>query len=436
MESELDSAYRSSIEYAMQPLHLGLTEVALNRLSDLERDLRAQEAKFNSTETFHLTAWTQIQRAAIFEEVCSYEDAEAVLIAVVRDRAHTTSVYRQSPSSCFCIEVSTATMALARIRRSRGDFFGAMKLIAELHMNLGQDLYHGDQTLYLEMQSLWIFCAELLGHDGEKRRWLDPRSAKLLRAALASIDHWRIPSPILGNVFSDHADKYAKSRLDFEAVENEDAKSRYELLCELFDTTTSWSRAFPSASTPTRLLALYSLWKARCEIELELFPELESSMLNAEEEMQILLDRGCASPLTLITVVRALLPLATEIAFHRYSSEDSRSRYFPISYGCIITGESLLAEYLENWPVTQALALAQSLFSNTASSIYEMVGRYPEAISEMKKSVAVIDELLKLDPLNHQAQRLRKSYGNALVSSDASTQELVTKWEWLVAYPD
>jgi hypothetical protein len=59
------------------------------------------------------------------------------------------------------------------------------------------------------------------------------------------------------------------------------------------------------------------------------------------------------------------------------------------------------------------------------------LGRYPEAIAEMNRSVAIVDELLVRDPSNDRGRRLKLAYDQALRSSNVEIAVEVHSWNWL-----
>ncbi len=210
----------------------------------------------------------------------------------------------------------------------------------------------------------------------------------------------------------------------------EEWQSRLHALESLIGYVLEWSEQYPAATLPRRLTTIFALCKARIEIERSMLSEFEGTLELGQAHLHELMDVTSDCQLDLLLIVRALLPLATEVGFHEFENDEMRSRYFPTAYGCIISSKVLLDDVFENWPISPAVAVVMSLYSDTASAIDEIMGRYTEALVEMNMSVAIVDEVLIRDPSNDRGKRLKLSYDEALRSSNPEVAMEVHSWDW------
>lgn len=430
VDSALETSYRELVNSAFETIFGGNAKEGFGRLKAIERTYSPNKISVQTQDASHLYYWTQLQRAAAYEELSMLSESQKVLERFIRrfpDRPGPTPA-----NDCFCLELTGAKLALARVHAAKGDFVSAIRLTNALGRDLDEAPFHGDSQTCDEINSLREYCFEFLGYDE-----VIPVLARDTTAEPIGLEmvHWQVPVPICGDVHEGHSENYATSWMTYHDIDEESRIQKYEALSILRDAVRQWSEACPNSTKPRRLLATYSLWMARYEVEFNFLDELEASMNDAQEHVVILAEASSEGVADLLIVTRTLLALAIDVAYHDFANDDIRSKYFPLSYGCIITSQALLEAVLEESPVNQAVAIVMSLCSNTASSIYEMIERYPEAIAEMSTCLAVVRELLKRDPLNDRGMRLLTLYESAFISSDSSAEQYVQNLIWHIERP-
>jgi hypothetical protein len=375
----------------------------------------------------HLTCWTLIQSAALREATSQLVVARSSLIEIREGIASNGFHNSDHGLDCYCVEWSTASLLLARVSSSSGNLYSSIGLLDELRFDIENFPYHGDLSILSEIDSHRNFCSELLGHDERV-----PARLHQSRIEGASEGHWWPSTPLYGRRYERFKDQYSKLRTSYEEYGGEVSDLKFEALIDLIEHVRAWTREFPSATLPQRLLIIYSLWVAKYQIAKDMLEEFEQSTEFVQIQLEELTAQPIENQLDVLLIVQNLIPLATEISYHEFDSEALRAKYFPVGYGCILTCEALLDELTDIFPISSALALTMSLFSDTASSIYEIVGRYSEAIDEMNKSVAIIDELITRDPLNERALRIKALYDKALRSASIESVQEVKSWNWLI----
>jgi hypothetical protein len=401
----------------------------LESLFELEESVLHRKDLGPQQNVEHFKFWIQLQRAALNEVAGHLQIAQEILTSVRNgmDRMRNLDSYRLG--DCFCIEATSASLLQARVWTDQGRFESVVRLLDELILDLQSFPYHGDEIIFDEIESLMQFCLENIGRDEPGESSPDRRRHLREQEELSVTDHWRAMTPLCGHNYSEIRDNYFAVRQNYESFGGD---SKYEALNELIEFVMRWCEGFDFATLPKRLLIVYLLWRARIEIEKEWFAELEISMEMLQFQLEELLEISGDNHVDFLLIVRSLIPLATEITFHEYPSEELRARYFPVGYGCVVTGEMILNDIFEGSPVSPALALVMSLLSDTASSINEILGRFSESISEMHKSVAIVDELLRRDGSNPRALRLKTAYDRALRSTDEVVASQVKNWNWTI----
>jgi hypothetical protein len=400
----------------------------IDQLSRLEEQSSDTVILTDFESESHFRLWVQIQSAAVSESTGHLHIAEQLLCSIRENLSEDPFLEESNIQSCHCLEWSSATLLLSRVKTAQGKLESAVNILEELFWYLNNSPFHVEVSTFEEVESHRNYCLELLGHD-ENLLALHPAATERV---FADIDeHWHPQVPIYGQKFLDFKERCWKLRQRYEDLGEEDLQSKHGALERLLSGVRDWSAQFPTATLPKRLTTIYALWKARIEIDREMFSEFEHSLELGQAYLEELTDLTSDCQLDFLVIVRTLLPLATEVAFHDYSNETVRARYFPIGYGCIATSKNLLDDVFENWPVSPASAIVMSLYSDTASAIYEILGRYPEAIAEMNRSVAIVDELLVRDPSNDRGRRLKLAYDQALRSSNVEIAVEVHSWNWL-----
>jgi hypothetical protein len=418
-----DLVYRARIEAAFQLIFGASAKEGLDELLILERKLSPR--KLSQKGDSCIFYWTQLQRAFAYEELSLLSQSQRLLEQLIRKiQSGPSSV---SSIDCPCDIFSTARISLARVHASKGEFSVTLRHLSDLSLDIENGILHYDASRAQEIGMLGNYCLEFLGYDAVFQLPVQGRAA----SQIPSAEHWEAPIPIGGEVYAQRAANYALRWQEFNEIDDEHRYEKYEALKVLLKVVQLWCRECPSAVRPRRLLVTYQLWQARYEIDFSMFEDLEASMANAQSNLEAL---GEAEEIVtdLLIVTRSLVALAIDVAYHKYANDDARRRYLPLSYGCVVTAKSLMDAVLEDSPVNQAVAIILSLLLNIASSIYEWLGRYPEATAEMGKCVAVMHELMKRDPSNDRGRRLLESYESALNSSDESAEDYARALRWKV----
>lgn len=421
---DFDMAYRERINGAFHSILSGKPESGLEELRAIEHSFSESSVGGHPDAALHYLLWTQLQIGAAYEELSMLSESREILVRLIR-RIPTSHTSDYLPADCFCQESVTARLTLARVDAAKGRFVAARREIEDLIQLIEATHFHGEYRVVKEIYSLHSYCTEFLGYDA------DPQVVSPTSLLNSVESHWHPAVPLCGDLYAGHQSNYAASWRTFNDVDDDNRILKYEKLGVLLGNIREWLEDCPGATEPRRLVTTYSIWKARVEVEFDLLEDLELSMSDAQANLELLADaeEGVAD---LLIVTRSLLALAVDVAYHNYANEEVRARYLPISYGCIITSQSLLDAVLEESPVNQAVAIVMSLFFNTASSIYETIGRYSEAVSEMGKCVAVVRELLQKDPSNDRGKRLLALYESALNSSDPEAERYVHNLNWQI----
>jgi len=417
------------LKQALRPFSDGNSEVSIDRLSDLERSLRAGQGALDDAEKRHCILWTQLQRAAIQEEVCDLEDAEILLRQILSETRRLTRLDLTGLRECYCLEHFNSSLSLARVLMYRGEFSESIRLLDSTDEALIGLPFHGSPVSFEEMTSLKYLSSEMLGYD----RGVPDYEDRSLRAETdpKSDLHWRIPAALCG-------DNYARLRNErevfLETYQTMDgfSEERFDALLLLRASISRWADEFPAAVIPKQWNALYEVRKASFEIELNRLEVLEETMNSAQMLLEEELEVSAESVFHYLALVRELVSLATAIGWHEYGDDELRRRLVQLSYLCVTTSRNLLDLVFENSPLTQAVGIVTAKCSSVASSVFEMFGQSQQAIEEGTRCRTIIEEVLKRDPDNDVAGRLKIAFDKVPVHTDLAIEAEVRGLNWSI----
>ena len=421
--------FAQALGNALDPFSSGLVEVAIDRIRELEHSLRTHDVALDEIERLHCIEWCRIQRVALWNEMSDLTCAEELIDDVVEELATVPVRHPMLAQECFCIEQMTAGLLKADVLKSRGYFSQAIRVLDDLYLSFRHATFHGDSSCFGQMTSLRSVCSEYLGHDSDSVVYVGGRNNSNDQSHET---HWTIPVPLCGVMYSAYQGEWSERSAEYHFVDEDSAIEKYDALNSLRDFTSTWAEQFPEAMVPRQRLTIYELWRARLEMRLELFEQFESTTEALQEELDSELESSSESVYHYLAVVRSLVALALDVGWHDYPTEEFRSRYVPVSYGCIVTGANLIEILTEECPVDQALALVISKHSNTAAGIYQLFEQFNEAASEDSKCRVIINELLKRDPMNEVALRLRVAYLSIVVVIDPEIEATIQNWNWSI----
>ena len=408
---------------------------AINTLLKLEELLRKVDTNQGLIDRQHLLFWAQLQRAQMNAEVGELDSALEIFHSVLKTTRLSMASWGESIKDCYCIEYMTAGQYLARVFTSQGKIGQAIGLLRDLVMEFELVTYHGESVAFSDLTSQLRYCAVFLGYTFDDRfdfMQHQPRFDPIVSLA----GHWHPSIPLLGEKYEYLNSEYFYLSQSYDNLTEASASQRMALLTPLCESIDRLRRAFPEATTPKHVMITYSLWKAKCEIQLDRLEEFEMTLDETQLLLEEVSDISLSETAHLLSHVQSLVSLAIAIVYHDYESFDLKSRYFPFSYGCILTSESLMDIVMEDSILNQAVALARVVLAYAASVVYEMAGKQELALCEMNMQFAILNELLKRDPSNNKAQRLNEEWGRYLNPPvDREVSEEVQNWDWAVEVP-
>jgi hypothetical protein len=428
------STYENSMNLALDAFQRGLIEHSISLLSELENGILASAQSKSSGRVSHLRFWSMLQRASIHEDVHEFDVAESELREIRASLARLSSRTRQNLSECFCIETGETMMLQASVMAAQSNLAAALRAIDELAAYFDNNDYHGDGSIFERMTSLRQFSYDLLGHD-DVHRYVRRQNGTDKNEKILYGSHWEAPIKLCGIAYNDFLEEYVIRHQAYVDAGNSDSLERYESLVDLELCLERWVSEFPASMIAKYLLVRCSLWKARSEIACDKYLDFEATMDSLQLQFEALFEGSGEGVVDLLNTVRSLNPLAIQIAFHDYSDSDMALKYLPLSYGCVVTGASLLDFAADAGPLNQAYGIVASLFSDTAAGVYEKVGKPSEALEEMSRSVSIIEEVLRRDPLNDRALRLKSAYDRALLARDDEIDDEIRRLDWAIDYP-
>jgi hypothetical protein len=424
------------VKGALDLVENDFVEEGLNELVNCEVLLTARlpenEIQYQSLHR-HLLYWIALQRAAILSELAYFDEAREILESIQFSLIDFGLLDCGNLEDCFCLEFATSSLEIANVFAALGQFIDAIGCIKGLAGKLPNVHRLEDQNLSQRSRSALLMWGNSLGYDNvDSRLGIQLDDSPEHGASAVKEHHWKFPIPLRGTAYNEFEKGFFREVQEFRKISESEMKSRLHSAKTLCTLARSWTNALSYSEVAQQYFTRFLLFKAKIEIEMNLVDEFNSSMEEIHELLGSTLEQFPNHIYLKLDSAESLCALGTTILYHDFDNDDVMRHGFVYAMNCIASAQSLLEEIRTISVVTQAVALQESLIANIAAISQDMIGQGEKASWFRSRRIVIIRELLRRDPRNDLANRLKENYREMRLAVDSEVENDITNWNWRV----
>jgi hypothetical protein len=417
---------------ALDLLGGGNSADGMERLDAIEKSVLVSSTEFiDAADTYeHLLSWLRLQRASVLSDESQFGDARGIIERVLLSSQSFDSA---GGETCKCEEYVSATVELASLSASEGDVTTGIQLLRDLLKGFRLEHISSKETIVSLIIARVEMWGQLLGYDdvlGGFQSEVNPQDRDILRRR--GVNHWTHPIPLRGGVNFSFEQAFLANTSLLRVISPLNFSERLGVVAESCNIAVEWVASVEFSVAAREYLARFAMQSAELEIRMKNVGSFIQSMEVANELLGKLIERAPEHIDLLLSAVSSLASLANATLYSEIDEQDVNQLVYRYGFSCISSALAIIHSVRETSSVTQAVALSECTVANLAAIMHEMMGDVSVANRYRSLRVAIIGELLRLDPMNNLARRFRDNYRPIDFELDLTIVEEVSNWNWNV----
>jgi hypothetical protein len=379
----------------------------------------------------HMMNWVQLQRASVLSDLARFDEAEQIFVRV-RNAISDPDTSAESPTpDCYCEEYASATMGLASLVASRGDFSVAIDILRNLVAEVRSLRHPRRKRFESDAVELLNKLGTSLGYDNlTVRLGLSLEIPDAIESSLDADSCWNFPFPLLGEMHFQYQRNYNDAYLRFQ--NDESSESRFQTVNALLQTATNWVSASPNSIVAQEYLVLALLSKGGVEIETSRFSEFDETITQFRSLLAGLMVDSVEDVYFRFQLAASIYNLATVILNRDFEDTQVWQACFSQSASLNALAFTMLELDMTDSPLTQATAIKMMLLEHIAALHQDLLENPEAANLHRSRRTVILEEILVRDPTNDEAIRLHEHFKLSPVSAAPEIEEEIRSWHWQI----
>jgi hypothetical protein len=435
--TSVDSAV-IGVESSLSLARNGMPEEALFKLEEMELSIGNLSARVDYSETDtdrHFLYWLFLVRATLLIDLGRLSDAKRLLELVLETAGASEKHCQRGEATCFLGEIVRTSMILARTKGYEGMFNSSIEISMRAIRTILESSHEGFDQHLVELAKQIDEYGEALGYD-ELSTKIGTRPEKRNNGEVArSRAGWKYPIALNGSFVEEFKRRYNSLRRTIFDVDTVSPTIRRARLLEALEVVDEWRNSVPYSIEARSIQLELKLALAAAEVETDMFENFDNLFSEIDRDIETFLLEAPEMSDARREIAVWLYSLSRAILIHQFENAETRTQFFLLSARCLSAAYEMLEHLRSVGPVTQAVALNACSVSHLVAKSNEMIGQNELAESHRLRRDRILSEVLRRDPRNDRATKLKGLYGVGHPETQPSRHSEISdisSWTWSI----